>query len=297
MIIYVELIWLLNWLIDWMILLLTQSINLTSSKWYRIGFAGFFGSIIVPITILFPDLSLGAWYIKIIHSFVIVYLAFGFHNLAVFLKRLFSFYFMTFAIGGGLLAAHYMFTYDITQLNVELEPTQIHVVFVGVGFPIIFLFTKWRMDKHKYYQFKKDHLYEVSVCWREKTSNVKGYMDSGNQLVEPISQLPVIIGDEYLMQTWFDKQSFKELKDSFQQFKDGEAEEFPYPFFRIIPFKGVGGQSEWLLAFKPDYIQIHMNKQNPLLIEDVLIGIQFGRLVGDNSYQCLLHPRLFKKAG
>ncbi len=284
-------------MIDWMILLLTQSIANYYAKWYRILSASFFGSLVVPLAILFPAFDHQSWLLKVCHSFVIVFIAFGFQNLATYLKLLSTFYFMTFAIGGGLLATHFLYaTESISNLNHVLNANEVHVLFVVIGFPIVLAFTKYRMDKHKFYQFKGDFLYRVSIHWQEKSCDSMGYLDSGNQLVDPITQVPVIIADEYVLTSWFTDEELMKLKKNHQQMLEGSSHQLPSSSFRLVPFQGVKGETELLLVFKPDFVKIQL-EPNPLKVERVLIGIQFGNLASDKSYHCLLHPKLFQKAG
>ncbi|SER04153.1 stage II sporulation protein GA (sporulation sigma-E factor processing peptidase) [Gracilibacillus ureilyticus] len=298
MTVYIELIWLINWGIDWMILLLTQSILYSRTKWYRICLAGFIGSVIVPVSLLIPASFLETWYIKVIHSFFIIFIAFGFTNTALFIKHLFTFYFMTFAIGGGLLAIHYMAdSNQLTSYYSQLQPTQIHGFFVLIGFPFVYFFTKQRMDKHKYNQLKKDFMYLVTISWRNKEVEVSGYVDSGNQLVDPISKKPVIICDETFLKECFTEQEFHELKGLYESVSHSEIPSVANPVYRLVPFQGVGGNVEWLIAFSPDNLKIHIDSKQQIETQQVLIGIRFGQLVGDQSYHCLLHPKLFQEVG
>ncbi|WP_058307900.1 sigma-E processing peptidase SpoIIGA [Gracilibacillus massiliensis] len=297
MVIYVEVIWLLNFMIDWMILLLTQSVTTRLSKWYKLILASFFGSLVVPITFLLPAFPMDSWLIKITHSFIIIWIAFGFQNVAIYLKVLCTFYFMTFSIGGGLFAIHFLFISEQNfLLTNSLEVTHIHGIFVIIFFPIIFLFTKHRMDKHKMQQFHQEFHYKVVIFWENKEVETTGYLDSGNHLVDPFTQTPVIIVDETILKNWFHDQELAQLKRSFQNILQGKEEELTTSLFRLIPYQGVNGHQDFMMAFKPIYVRIHM-KETHVTNKKVLVGIQFGNLVSDNSYHCLLHPKLFQKTG
>jgi len=295
--IYIELIWLLNFLIDWMILLLTQSITRFQTKGIRIILASFFGSLIVPINILFPSLPSDIWSIKLFHSILMVWLAFGFKNLAVYLKMLATFYFMTFAIGGGLFAVHYLSSssnYINSQQTIQNE--QIHIIFVLVAFPIVYLFTKHRMDKHKLLQHQQSFYYQVTIDWKKQKIATTGYMDSGNHLIDPLTQTPVIIVGEALLQHWLEQESIDKLKQEYDQITDGITTQLSYDGFRLLPYQGVSGEYMLMLVFKPNSIHIHLNERT-IKYKKVLIGIQFGNLVADGSYHCLLHPNLLKQIG
>ncbi|ENH98322.1 stage II sporulation protein GA [Gracilibacillus halophilus YIM-C55.5] len=297
MIVYVEVIWLLNLLIDWMILLLTQSITKQTTKQYRLFLASFIGAIVIPLAFLFPSFNMQAWPLKVIHSLVIVYVAFGFANFVTYMRALLTFYFMTFAIGGGLLACHYLFaTETMIPTSPTMEPTYINGLFVLIGFPVIALFTKIRMDKHQFHQLKANYIYQITISWKGKLASVHGYLDSGNHLSDPMTQTPVMICEQSVLHTWLTPTEIKRLESSSQQLINGEINHLALEDFRIIPYQGVSGQTDLMVVFKPDYIQIqtdHTMSTN----RRVLIGIQFGEITSDGRYQCLLHPKLFDQVG
>ncbi|UOQ85495.1 sigma-E processing peptidase SpoIIGA [Gracilibacillus salinarum] len=294
--VYIEVIWLINIMIDWMILLLTQSITRHMTKWYRLLLASLFGSIIVPLSFIAPTFPIDAWYFKVMHSMLMVCVAFGFRNVAVYLKLLCTFYFMTFSIGGGLFAIHFLFYQEGNLTSQGVEAGQIHALFVLIGFPIVLFFTKLRMDKHKMQQFEQEFYYTVSIDWKQKIVETTGYLDSGNHLVDPFTQTPVIIVDETILRHWYTEAQIAQLRTSYQQLLGGESNEFQNEGFRLLPFQGVSGSQDFMLAFKPDLLNIHM-KDLQLTSKKVLIGIQFGNLVSDDSYHCLLHPKLFQQTG
>ncbi|GAB2542892.1 sigma-E processing peptidase SpoIIGA [Gracilibacillus alcaliphilus] len=294
MIIYVEVIWLLNLLLDWMLLLLTQSVTKHETKWYRLFLAGLFGSLIVPITFIFPDVNLHSLWIKVCYSLIMIWIAFPFRNLAYFGKSLFSFYFMTFAIGGGLIAIHFLLSAENHASQPYLASHHIHGLFVLIGFPIVFFFTKYRMDHHRMQQFQQQFFYKVTIQWSGKLLCTTGYLDSGNHLVDPLSHHPVIMVDEGLLSQWMDQEEIYDLRTASQSF--GETDLLQAKHFQWIPYQGVSGEQQMMLAFKPDYLKVELPNQT-ITTSKVLIGIQFGHLVADGSYHCLLHPKLFQQAG
>lgn len=295
--IYIEWIWLLNFLIDWMILLLTQSITRHTAKKFRVILASFFGSLVVPIHIILPSLPIDAWPVKVLHSFLMIWIAFGFKNVAIYLKLLGTFYFMTFALGGGLFAIHFLLmNADYTTSDQIIQTEQLQSIFVVAAFPIVYLFTKHRMDKHKIEQLHQSFYYQVTINWQGKHVPTTGYMDSGNHLVDPMTQTPVIIVDQTLLEHWFDHQEIELLKAEYEQIQNGSLAQLSYDGFRLLPYQGVNGNYMLMLVFKPKSIHIHL-EETAIEYQKVLIGIQFGHLAADNSYHCLLHPHLLKQIG
>lgn len=294
-VVYVELVWLLNFFIDWMILILTQYVTKVPVKRFRLITAAFFASLIVPVSILFPSFPHEFWLVKIVYSIVIVIIGFGFHSISNLFKVFFMFYLMTFSIGGGLFAIHFLIQSNKHLSTVDLPSGSIDALFVVICFPIIWYFTKNRMDKHKLLSLHQDFIYQVTIQWKDKIAIIDGYLDSGNHLIDPLTQKPVIVIDESVLASFFTSNELIELSNLKERLLSGEQDDWSKQF-SIIPYRGVSGVTDFMLGFQPDILMITTDRQN-YKTKKVLIGIQFGQLVADNSYQCLLHPKLIQHVG
>ncbi|MRH42173.1 sigma-E processing peptidase SpoIIGA [Aquibacillus halophilus] len=299
MTIYLDAIWLLNFLLDWMILLLTQSLVRDNTKSLRIISGAFVASVLVPITLFFPDSFFSSTVGKGLYSLLIIMTAFGFKNIRQFIKKLLSFYFISFALGGGLIALHFMLGKQISASNNGILTfqsgygDQISWLFVGIGFPIIWWFTKSQMDKQALQNFRNDQLYNVTIQLKGKSFTTIGYVDSGNQLVDPFSKKPVVICDQSFLSHWFTAYDLQ-LLESAQVNLD--FEQIPSEWedvIHLVPYQGVGGNRTFMIVLKPDKILVNYEDKE-ISTKNVLIGIQFGDLASDGSYHCLLHPKLFK---
>ncbi|WP_407268053.1 sigma-E processing peptidase SpoIIGA [Radiobacillus sp. PE A8.2] len=298
MTIYLDAVWLLNFLLDWMILMLVQSMTRNSTKRFRLIAAAFVASILVPITIFLPNSLITTPIGKITYSLLIVWCAFGFKNYKQYVKNLFSFYFISFVLGGGLIAIHFLIGNQVQASGHGILTfqagygDQISWLFVGVGFPAVWWFTKTRLDKHKIEQFKHDQMFEVTIEMKGESFSTTGYVDSGNQLVDPFTNKPVIICDQAFIANWFTIDQIKLLEKvqtdlSFESLPDNLDINI-----HIVPYQGVGGNRTFMIVLKPDKLLVNFeNKQ--IATSKVLIGLQFGELASDGSYHCLLHPQLF----
>lgn len=296
MVVYVEFVWLLNVFIDWMILLLTHYVTKEPVKRIRLLLAAIFGSLIVPVSILFPSFPHEFWLIKIFYSIFIILIGFGYHSISKLFKVLLMFYLMTFSIGGGLLAIHFFIQSNTHLSSVDISSGSIDALFVLICFPIIWYFTKNRMDKHKLQSLHQDFIYQVTIEWKGKSVAIDGYLDSGNHLVDPLTQKPVIVIDESVLIDFFSDSDVEKLRGLKDQLLSGRQEDELSKQFLIIPYRGVNGMTDFMIGFKPDMMKIYSDN-GIYKTKRVLIGIQFGQLVADNSYQCLLHPKLIQHVG
>lgn len=299
MTIYLDVIWALNFILDMMLLMLTQILAKDDTGRIRIMFGAFVASLLVPISLYYPHSFFTTIYGKILYSLLIILSSFRYVNMYRMVKRLLLFYFVTFTIGGGLIALHFLL-----QNPIEIAASGLFTfnsgygdpiswIFVLIGFPIIWLFTKRNMDKHAIEKIRYDELYPVTIQMNHLSFSTNGYMDSGNQLVDPITKKPVIICDESFLKQWFTEVDWNILKEAHETL---DFQAIPPKWeerIHIIPYQGVEGKSNFLLAIRPDQLAVtHHNEQ--ILTERVLIGIQFATLTKDETYHCLLHPQIIK---
>jgi len=299
--IYLDAVWILNLMLDLMLLMLTKALARVNTGKWRLLFGAIIASLIVPITIYFPNSFLNSLPGKILYSSIIILSTFGYKSMYRFLKLLLIFYFTSFAIGGGLTAVYFLLSSPVAVTGNGIltfnrgygDP--ISWLFIVIGFPIVWLFTKTRMDEHASEKIRYDQLCEVSIQMNEISFVTKGYIDSGNQLVDPLTKKPVIICDESFLMNWFSEVEWKQLRVVHDQLA---LDQIPHNWenkIQVVPYQGVEGKSMFLLAIRPEQIIVHYDNQR-LLTSNVLVGIQFGTLVKDRSYHCLLHPQIIKLA-
>lgn len=301
MTIYLDAVWTLNFFLDMMLLMLAQALARDGTRKLRIAFGAFIASLLVPITIYFPDSFVSSAAGKFMYSIIIIICAFGFLNIYRMIKLLLLFYFTTFAIGGGLIAIHFLFQSPVGFSGSGLltfnsgygDP--VSWMFVTVFFPIIWIFTKSSMDKHANEKIRYDQQYPVSIQINGKTYSTTGYIDSGNQLVDPLTKKPVIICDQSFLKQWFTESEWKQLKDANENLDFENLPKAWEKLIHIVPYQGVQGSGLFLIGLRPDKLVIYYDKQK-IVTNKLLIGIQFADLTKDQSYHCLLQPQIIKLA-
>lgn len=182
---------------------------------------------------------------KIILSIVMIYIAFNPKSLKVLVKQLIIFYLTSFAFGGCAFALLYFIRpQDILMRNGVLTGTYpIKIALLGgiVGFVIVniaFRIVKGRIQK-------KDMFCNVEIFWKEKKTQIRVLIDTGNLLKDPLSGMSVIV---------VEKNSLKELipehvMEFVEQMIEGkvldvqeEMQEYVVKF-RMIPFSSLGKQN------------------------------------------------------
>jgi stage II sporulation protein GA (sporulation sigma-E factor processing peptidase) len=120
-------------------------------------------------------------------------------------------------------------------------------------------------------------------------------LDTGNTLLDPISQYPVIV-------TEFNKIKEvlpNEVQEIFSKSLEGDLKAVTQIMgnsswvgkFRIIPYSALGKPNGMLIGFKPDRVHV-LKKGGWHTIENVVIGVYNNKLSKHQHYQALVNPEI-----
>lgn len=300
--IYLDVIWLLNFSFDLFLLLLTAIVLKKKILKWRILFAALLGSSIVLM--MFSPLSFIAINPvgKLVISIVMVWLAFGYIRFRTFLQSLLTFYFVTFMVGGGMIGAHYFLQAEMSYLDGVFMTNSsgfghpISWLFVLVGFPVIWIFSRNRLEGLEAKKIQFEQIVTVTIRVDSIYYNLKGLVDSGNQLHDPITGSPVMIIDTMKAQEFIPHQLVKQaLQDDVMQ-SLGEDSYGVHPWehrVRIIPYRVIGKENQFLLGFKPDEVWIETEKEK-IIVHKTIIGLNQTTLSTEDEYQCIIHPKMLQ---
>ncbi|MFD1705805.1 sigma-E processing peptidase SpoIIGA [Siminovitchia sediminis] len=302
MTIYMDVIWLLNFLVDSLLLWFTAIILKRQVSMWRVILAGLMGASLI----LFTLTPLASWaahpLAKIGVSGCMVWTVFGFKRLKLFVTCLLTFYFSTFLFGGILLGTHYFIRYDIElQTAVSLDSIRgfgdpVSWLFVAAAFPVAWYFSKKRVEDLTASSVEYDVLIDLTIHINDLDFQMKGLIDSGNQLYEPISKTPVMV------------LSITRLKDQLPaviqhlSVRQNNPLDFVHELpdewsnkMRLVPAKTLGDNNQLLCAFKPDALYIHMG-QGQRAVKKALIIFTDQELSSDGQFQCIVHPLMVEQS-
>ena len=120
------------------------------------------------------------------------------------------------------------------------------------------------------------------------------FLDTGNNLTEPVSGLPVMIVEYNSVAQILPK----ELKDEYEKrkFSNGSLVEFLYLVgekypnadwfgrLHLLSYRSVGKEQGFLLGFRPNYLQIKDKKLN------VVLALYDGKLGGKRAFSAIINP-------
>lgn len=142
----------------------------------------------------------------------------------------------------------------------------------------------------KYIARENTYYYNVNIVCNDKSVNTIGFVDTGNSLVEPISQKPVIIAEfsairELLPDNLvyiYDNKKECSLLEIIEAITDDSFRKN----IRIIPFKSIGNENGMLIGFVADKVNIDGN-----CIKKPVVAIYRCSLSRGGGYNTLLSPR------
>ncbi|WP_347550429.1 sigma-E processing peptidase SpoIIGA [Pseudalkalibacillus hwajinpoensis] len=296
MAVYLDVIWLLNVCFDYMILALTGLLLKRHVKKRRLAA----GALIASFYVLFlfiPGMAFMANpFIKLIYSFVIVSVTFGFTRFRSFIQSWLLFYFVTFMIGGGMMGAHYFMQQEVTIYNGAVATKgagfgdPISWIFILIGFPTIWLFSKRRVEMLETTRIHYDQLADIVIHIDEISISASALIDSGNQLQDPLSGSPVMILDMTIHASHFSTAFLEKARNITEFQSEGEGDRWEHRL-RIVPYRAVGQDNQFLCAVKPDEVIITM-KDHAITVKKVLVGLSFQSISGEKEYSCILHPKM-----
>ncbi|HZG61176.1 MAG TPA: sigma-E processing peptidase SpoIIGA [Anoxybacillus sp.] len=300
--IYLDVIWFLNVCFDSLLLWLTAIMLKRQIILWRIVLGALIGSLLV-LFMFTPFSSYASHpFIKLLFSFFIIIASFGFKRFRYFIENLLTFYFATFMIGGGMIALHNLLQNDfsatagaiITSSTGAGDP--VSWLFVLLGFPTLWFFSRKRIDGIREKKLRFDSIIDVFITLDGVNIALKGLIDSGNQLYDPITKTPVMIVDMNELKQILPQSIFENftLAHVFHSTNEKDMEKWHHRL-RIIPYRAVGREQQFLLALKPDKILIRYENQW-LEVTRGLIGLNESNLSADGEYQCIVHPKMVQTA-
>lgn len=117
---------------------------------------------------------------------------------------------------------------------------------------------------------EEDQIYDIKICQGRRELSTKGFLDTGNLLMDPYVKLPVSLI----------------ARDTLEQLEDGE--EFLY---RYIPFVSLGEEHGMIQAVTLDSLIIRRKKEEVLIKPAVFAVVEDAFLKG-GEYRVILNGRL-----
>jgi len=285
MTLYVDIIFLENVFMNCIILLATGIILKNQIKIFRNIIASIIGSIYAIIIYVTNSEIYSNIFLKLILSFVIVYIAFKPPNLKSFIKHIIIFYLTSFTFGGVAFALLYFISpQDILyQDGVFIGTYPMKIILAGGILGFIIITVAFKNIKGKFN--KKDMYCYITLFEKNKQTKIKAIIDTGNFLKDPLTNSPVIVIEKSRLSLFFSSVILDNLS-SIVNGEDIELGEYASRI-RVIPFNSLGKENGLLLGVKVEKIEIEY--QDVIYkFNNIIIGIYNGVLSKSGRYAGLV---------
>ena len=191
--IYLDVVIFINFFFDFFLLFGVDRLLKRNTKLFRI----ILGSIIGGISILFLFIPCSSFILfigKIIISILMVIVTFSYHNIKYFMKNVISIYVLSIFLGGFLYFINDSFSYKNTGIIFFHNGFSINIILIIVITPfIVYFYIKNYKDNKKY-----NNVHNVDIYLEDKVYSFSGFLDTGNNLVDPYKKRGVIIVNKNL---------------------------------------------------------------------------------------------------
>lgn len=197
MIVYTDVLFFINFFMNYLIISVCSAIAPGPSKNRRKMLASTLGGI-YGVCVFIPDLTFMYSVLSVfLFSACIVAVVFCPCRVRDFLRYLAVFYISSFLLAGGIYMLLPFLGGGMIRNNViYFEGAKVLIAAAVIGFGVI-----------KGIKYIKTHClkegYNVKIRYKDKTAEMKGMLDTGNMLCEPLTGRSVVVGDEEVLKKLF----------------------------------------------------------------------------------------------
>src|SRR5699024_2411068 len=122
-----------------------------------------------------------------------------------------------------------------------------------------------------------------------QTVSINGFIDTGNQLYDPLTNKPVAFMNRNIFKQLYSELEWEVIHDKLESNNVGLLPKSLQKKIISIPFIDITGVEQFTHVLLLDKLQVETANSN-IVWEQVPVGIHRDRLTADNQYECLLHP-------
>lgn len=278
-VIYVDILFLTNLTINYIILFAVGKSARSATRQFRLILASALGAL-YAVVLFYPHMMfLFHAFFKLVFSILLVLIAFRFESPKRLFKNVVYFYIISFAFAGAASFANQYFTTIKVNNGVVYFESSIWILILSciAAYFLITFFLKLTTTRYQKEKIIKDLL--VTLNGRYVT--IKGIVDTGNSLCDPITKKPVVIAELSQVLPLFDE---TELNFFRTDTIEGDAQ-MNIPI-KLIPYQALGVRS-MLKCFVPDSAVVLGEQQTKT---DLIIAVKNEKLSQNGEFHAILNP-------
>ncbi len=252
--IYVELVAIIDVFMNYIVINTTGLILNRISKFQKTFLASAIGTF--PLILLFINTKPFIYHlVNIISAFIMSIIAFKYKDIIYTIKNIIYMYFVSIFLMGAIYLINETFFPNLSNQIISI------IIMLLIS-PIITTIYNLSLKKIKVIN---SNYYKVDIYLKDDNFiTINAYLDTGNKLVSPYSNTPVILLKEKTIENYIPRKTI------------------------LIPYSTINGSS-MLICFRPKKIYIHGLGN----VKNVLIGIT--KEIGIEGIECLLNQKLLER--
>lgn len=284
MVYYIEYVFAENFFIDFILLFITGKLIKKMIIYRRLIIASVIGALYVILTAYIGRDFMTYFIVKFSVSILMIMVAYDTKGIIANVRVILCFY-ITSLIMVGIITALYYLDYD--KLTVNAIVFSIFVGYAALHF--FFKEIKARIEKNNYMR-------SVTIGVDNKSKILRAYIDTGNELTDPMTGKPVIVvnidsiknilGDDLyngILCFYKNKSSnYESLLSMNDKIK-----------LRIVKYNTISSIGEKMVCIVPDNIEIKCDDKNSINA-DAIIGIYPKKISQKDDYDALLFKKLLE---
>ncbi|WP_461204496.1 sigma-E processing peptidase SpoIIGA [Clostridium sp. DL1XJH146] len=267
MVIFADIVFIENLIINYFLLVMTTKVMELRYKIKNAILSASVGSFIAVIGLYDKFNFIYSFIFKLITALLMIILLFYRKKYILYFKGLVTFIFISFIMSGICISLNYL---NYSSIHTTIESYSYKKLILALI--IFYLFV------NRFFVFIRDRkslkvlIFQTNIYYKNTMKTVTAFMDTGNELREPSTNLPVII---------VEKNVFKEININ-------------NPNTYLIPYKGINGEISKFEGFLPDYVEIIDDCGiTGIKRQKAIIALCDRKLSAFNDYNALLSRGIF----
>lgn len=242
--------------------------------------------------------------IKVAFSAALVFIVFRPKKLRPFARLTLVFYLVSFAMGGITIGMMYFLGITGVTQNTSIYLGLSGYLYVLLGCVLTWLIFSFFSDFIRSRMIREKTFTDVEIAIDGKSAAMRGMVDTGNFLKDPLTGRPVMIISAAAARNFLPDEIVEEAVrwEKTPILPEVLMNSAYASRIRLIPFQSIGEERGYLVGIRPDAIRIgvHNEKGNSRTVtaqEGVILAIFKGKFSGgqsDEECSILLHPSMIE---
>lgn len=299
--VYVDVVILVNFLMDYLILWATARLGGVRTLRRRLALAAGTGAL-YTLVIFLPSYSFyTSLAAKVICSIIMALLAFAPLKRGPFLRILAYFYMTTFAMGGAVIGAAYLFSgaggLILTRNGAAILPGSFQYYWLAAALAAALFLGSGGLNWARKRWLEKELTGTLVIGIGERRLSLETFVDTGNSLSDPLTGKPVIVTEARMLQGFVPEEvlaaaTAPETLQLPQMSLQGDSVWLTR--LRLLNYEAVGTKRGLMLGVKTDYLEF-TTTAGIIRANNIVIGLMNGILAGKGKYQALIPPQFIRE--